>query len=282
MSHSEEKTFISRGVALFLWAMLAIAASGIAANSILSSGNQSLIAMFKLDQLPQFIETRFTPARDVASQNIEDIPAATEQSVTEAILSQRLALLDQRLEAVTQTLSNLRQDTQTIQEARVATLDRIEQLESTFGSITGSLPPQSAAPNTNMDAGSGGDVSVNFSAFPTDQAMDIDGNQPEIGIVGRTEFAVIVARNNDLSSLTRIWARLREEQGSRLEGLEPRIKLENDPESGLQLTLLAGPLRNAQTAIELCAHLALPSSNCGPVLYGGNPLLEFSANLDLE
>ncbi len=285
MNQSEEKPFISRSVALFLWAVLAISATGMAANSILSSGNQSLIALFKLDELPQFIETRFTPTREIAMRNIEDVPAATEQSVTEAIVSQRLALLDQRLETVTHTLNNLRQDTQTIREARVATLDRIDSLESTFESITGSLSAQPVAPNTdnvNMDARSSGGVSVNFSAFPTDQPANIESPQPVSGIVGRTEFAVIVARNYDLPSLTRIWTRLRAEQGSRLEGLEPRIKLENDPQSGLQLTLLAGPLRNAQMAIELCAHLGLSSNNCGPVLYGGNPLPELSANLELE
>jgi hypothetical protein len=280
MSNIQGKPTISPGIVLFLWTFLAFISGGIALQSITSTSNETLTSLFSWDRLPRFIESRFTPVLDPEQQiAFVDGPSASTELIT------RVTELDEQLETVAKTVNTLKLDNSRIQEDGVRTSDRVAQLESSLDFVTGSLPTETGfsrntGEQTSSNANSG-DVSVRYAPFPLDRESG-GGNELSPGSVQQTEFAVIVARSADQASLTRIWTMLQEEQGSRFDDLTPRIIIESDPQAGTQLALLAGPLKNAQQAIELCARLALPSSTCQPIPYGGDVLPTLTSNLQTE
>ncbi len=281
MSDAQGKPAISPGIALVLWAFLAIISGGIALQSIISTSGESLTSLFSWDRLPQFVESRFTPVVDLDRQ-----VAAIDRPASPARLATRVTGLDQQTNTVARTVNTLKLDNSRIPEDGIENSGRIARLESSSDFVTGSLPPETGVNRNTGEqtrpGASNGDVSVNYAPFPLDRESGGNGGELLPGSVQRTEFAVIVARSTDQASLSRIWTRLREEQGSRFDRLTPRIIIESDPQTGTQLALLAGPLRNAQTAIELCARLALPPSTCQPIQYGGDVLPTLTSSLRVE
>ncbi len=282
MSHAQGKPAISPSTVLFLWAFMAIISCGIALQSILSTSDETMTSLFSWDRMPQFVETRFTPA-----VNAEQQMASNDGANSSAELATRVTELNAQLETIARTVNGLQLDNSRIQDNGVETFDRIARLESSLDFVTGSLPTDTGRESTGnqntggpVDTGSG-DISVSYAPLPLDRES---GNGSELlpGAVQRTEFAVVVARHSSQAALSRIWTLLREEQGGLFDGLTPRIVIESDPHTGTQLALLAGPLRNAQTAIELCARLALPSSSCQPIQYGGNVLPTLTSGLQVE
>ncbi len=281
MSNIQGKPVISSRFALFLWTFLAFISGGIALQSIFSTSNETLTSLLNWDRLPQFVESRFSPAIDPGRQ----VASVDGQSASAELIA-RVTELNAQLEAVAQTVNTLKLDNSRIQEDGIETSYRIGRLESSIDFVTGSLQPETGNSRNSGEQTSSnanlGDVSVSYAPFPLE--LESSGYSHELlpGAVQQTEFAVIVARSTDQDSLTRIWSMLREDQGDRFDGLIPRVIVESDPQTGTQLALLAGPLTNAQSAIELCARLSLPPSTCQPIQYGGDTLPTLTTNLQVE
>jgi hypothetical protein len=91
--------------------------------------------------------------------------------------------------------------------------------------------------------------------------------------VVRTDFAVIVARDTNVQELEKTWARMRARQPEALGRLEPRIRFAPRPDGqGMEMTLLAGPLRNAADAARICSALGPQNDDCRPAIFAGYPL----------
>lgn len=88
----------------------------------------------------------------------------------------------------------------------------------------------------------------------------------------RTEFGIDLGGASTVDGLRMLWQRLAKSDQS-LSGLRPIIVVrERTSRAGMQLRLVAGPLRDAATAARLCAGLFAADRPCEPTVFDGQSL----------
>jgi len=89
----------------------------------------------------------------------------------------------------------------------------------------------------------------------------------------RTDFGVDLGSASSIEGLRQLWASLKANQSSLLEGLRPIMTVrENARPGALELRLVAGPLANAGLAARLCAALSSAGRSCEPAVFDGQRL----------
>lgn len=89
--------------------------------------------------------------------------------------------------------------------------------------------------------------------------------------VSETQFAVEVATARSLSELRAHWDALAAKHTGIVGDLEPVVRV-RETGAGLSLHLLAGPVRNAADAVDLCVRLRSTGALCAAVPYDGQRL----------
>jgi hypothetical protein len=88
----------------------------------------------------------------------------------------------------------------------------------------------------------------------------------------RTEFGVDIGGANNIEGLRALWLRL-VKSNKALEPLRPIIVIKERPNGGgMQLRLVAGPLRDAGLAAKLCANLNAGERTCEATVFDGQRL----------
>lgn len=218
-----------------------------------------------------------------AHGEIVDLAAAV-QGVRESEVTLRIAAEDRAILAVggetarlAEELGEVRRAASMLARTQTQAQERIAALEAQLGTITGSigkqdrrpppLPPLSmfepdiAAP----DAG-------RFELMPvgSEMAMALRDAQPMAQVM-RTPFAVALSDAADVAGLEAAWRALRRDHMQALGALRPFVLIDRAAE-GTRLTLLAGPLRNAQEAAAICVALAGAQAPCRTVAMSGSVL----------
>jgi hypothetical protein len=94
---------------------------------------------------------------------------------------------------------------------------------------------------------------------------------PEI-LVHRTEFGIDIGGANSIDGLRALWQRL-SKSNKALAGLRPIIVLKERANApGMQLRLVAGPLRDAAAAAKLCAGWTAGDRSCEATVFDGQRL----------
>jgi hypothetical protein len=107
------------------------------------------------------------------------------------------------------------------------------------------------------------------AASPTEAEPAADDG-PAIA-VQRTEFGVDVGGASSVEGLRMLWQRLSKDKS--VAGLRPIIVVKERPNgTGMQLRLVAGPLRDAAAAAKLCAGLAAADRPCEATVFDGQSL----------
>ena len=142
---------------------------------------------------------------------------------------------------------------------------------------TAPSPPAALVADKPTVAGSGDVTSAPIpplvvNADP-DSEIDDDAGAPKAQIQ-RTEFGVDLGTANSLNGLRALWRGLvKSKTNAPLLALRPIIVIkENTNGLGMQLRLVAGPLRDAGTAAKICASLSLPQRACETAIYDGQRL----------
>jgi len=248
----------------------------------------------------------------VAASLILPEPTASEQAKASEsgaaldAMAIRARMLDNQVKRLTQQVSSLQRQNVQLQTRQDAELERIAKIEDAFDSITASIAPPANQPvsETRMarvDSGMPlpaikpreipGDLSQQFVPLPVGTktmmetapendppvlpGMEDIANAEPAGDVVQTDFAITVARGNDIDVLIQSWLELQENHAASLSGLETRIKLEKTAESGVELVLVAGPLRNASDAASLCFKIETFDKGCRPIVFSGDRLPQF-------
>jgi hypothetical protein len=97
--------------------------------------------------------------------------------------------------------------------------------------------------------------------------------RPELA-VKRTEFGVDVGGANSIPGLRAMWrGLLKSRSNAALTTLRPIIVIkENNNGLGMQLRLVAGPIRDAAAAAKICASLTVNEQNCTTAVFEGQRL----------
>ncbi|MBZ0216426.1 MAG: hypothetical protein K8F25_07735 [Fimbriimonadaceae bacterium] len=298
---SDKKSMRSplRLASIFLWALLSVAAGALAVETILSG--DSTIFTASLDDRSV---TREQSTPGIATQTRLDSPADTQTGRNDSTL-QHTQNIERQLTRLSVSLNEVMQNNADLILQQKENADRLTRMEDAFESMTASLTPVETPPpapepipyrdlplptlkpdlpgqTTNERQNRLMQSHVPFPANSKD-ALFNDTNSRQINPdlselptgtqqnsqVRQTEFAVSVAHFTDIEILVQSWLDLRERYYDKLENLEPRIRFENSAGNGLELALIAGPLRNAADAASLCAALGLAEKGCKPVVFSG-------------
>lgn len=252
---------ISWGTVMFLWSVIALAATGIAIHSIVITDDVVIADVIKDEVMPTVFQTTFTP-RDRSP----DITGSIDRQAGSNPNAPEISRLSQQIAVLTSTVEALERENARLRDDRTATTERLARIEAAFASITGSL--QQSPIESEPVPGSG--LSVEFSDLE-ELGEPRSESELEPGTVNRTEFGISLFRGNDITAMSRTWSRMLQDFPDIVSDLEPRISLETSVD-GPGLMLLAGPVKNAETAARLCARLSLSSERCQPVPFQGDPL----------
>lgn len=159
---------------------------------------------------------------------------------------------------------------------------RLAALETAIGPFTGSIAPQS-------ERGFVPDAAAGFARTPADMAQPVDdsamappgdwpplevtddADQPDVSIQ-TTEFAVDLAGAQSLAGSITLWQTLTADHPDLLGNFQPAVIARDTAEGGLDLRLIAGPIRNAADAAALCAKLKDQGLACALAVYNGQKL----------
>lgn len=118
------------------------------------------------------------------------------------------------------------------------------------------------------------DDDLTTASIPSQEAP-IAGSeeQPEAVLVSQTPFAVDIGGAASLEGIDILWRERTETYGSVLQGLTPRILLQQTSDGSLELRLVAGPIHDAADAAVLCAQLVASGlQRCLPAIFDGQQL----------
>lgn len=105
------------------------------------------------------------------------------------------------------------------------------------------------------------------------EVMPATDDLPEAMLVSQTPFAVDIGGASTLEGIDALWREREEVYGIVLEGLNPRILLQQTSDGALDLRLVAGPIHDAADAAILCAQLVASGlQRCLPAIYDGQQL----------
>jgi hypothetical protein len=89
----------------------------------------------------------------------------------------------------------------------------------------------------------------------------------------RTEFAIDLGAEPTMDGLRALWASLRGNHGTTLNGLRPLVSIREGAKPGsMELRLIAGPLANAGAAARACATLQTKGVTCQTTVFDGQRL----------
>lgn len=290
-----------RIASLFVWALLSLAAGGLAVETLLMQDNDGFPQLFS--GVSSSVEQNATPVAGVAARPV----------VNDAQASRRQKDMENRLASLMRSLEEIRRNNVALVRQQSENGQRLARMEDAFESITASLAPAAEPPqspqipdgglplptlkpttsNNDSERAQPNALSQSRVPFPTpakdDLFDDVEGREaiPQLTVtspetasatqVMQTEFAVSVAHYTDIEVLVQSWYDLKERHFETLQNLEPRIRFENTMGSGLELALIAGPLRNAGDAALLCVELGLTDKGCKPVVYSGEAIPSLTA-----
>jgi hypothetical protein len=105
-------------------------------------------------------------------------------------------------------------------------------------------------------------------------AEDVDADAESVPKIQRTEFGVDVGGANSVAGLRALWRRLLKSRANApLAALRPIIVIkEGSGGFGMQLRLVAGPLRDAAAAAKICAVLTENQRACDTTVFDGQRL----------
>lgn len=103
---------------------------------------------------------------------------------------------------------------------------------------------------------------------PAEAANDAAASVP----VGQTQFGVDIGGAKSVAALRLIWKAAREAHAAELGQLYPVIAVRERGKAGIQLRLVAGPIRNAAAAQRLCARISENIAGCDATVFDGQRL----------
>jgi hypothetical protein len=91
--------------------------------------------------------------------------------------------------------------------------------------------------------------------------------------VPRTEFGLELGGANSLTALRALWTSMQKDHAAELRELRPIITVrEHSNGLGMQLRLVAGPIKDAADATKICAALNTRQRECQTVVFEGQRL----------
>lgn len=254
VSVRRDKTGLRRGLVMTWTALAGLAAA--AAFSAVINHDGSIGQMMAGDTPDTFaiVKPEAMPANDGsprATGSTTPLPTATDDIVD---LKARIA--------------QLQTDVRRSRIEKNALLQRIAQLSGDATDpidniVTGSLPAMDAARPAKAPGGTMRDALT--------QSLSADLTRARTHVT-ETQFAVEVGYGENLSQLRAQWRGLSSTHASLFDGFEPVIAVRENAR-GVTLHLLAGPVRNAADAVEICAQLRNIGTVCAAVPYEGQRLL---------
>jgi hypothetical protein len=108
---------------------------------------------------------------------------------------------------------------------------------------------------------------------PQPAALEADAPPAQEPLIAPTEFGVDLGSANSINGLRALWRGISKSHKAQLEGLRPLITVhERRNGLGLQLRLIAGPLRDAAAAARICAELIDAERDCRTTSFDGQRL----------
>jgi hypothetical protein len=140
-------------------------------------------------------------------------------------------------------------------------------------------PPDPAAskliePDKPVSAISAAPMPEVVAAAPSDEDAERDAPEVPLPKIQRTEFGVDVGSANSVAGLRALWrGLLKSRANAPLAELRPIIVVkEGTGGFGIQLRLVAGPLRDAAAAAKICAAMTENKRSCDTAIFDGQRL----------
>ncbi|MCB1477513.1 MAG: hypothetical protein KDJ62_01275 [Rhodobiaceae bacterium] len=249
------------------WAALAGFAAAAAVSTLLGGGNDNesmITAELPAQQMPAYDGSPMVTGSTGAAGNTQI--ASLKAEITQLRTAVRRGEIEKK--ALLKRIAEMRGDSH----------DPVDDM------VTGSLPK--AVGGTNAP-GSG--IAATRTPFPQAPAP-MNADAPDVRMhealsrsmaaelayaqtkVTETQFAVEVASGQTLAALRNQWNGLSQSHPALLKDFDPVINVRED-NRGLSLHLLAGPVRNAADAVDICAQLRDTGTVCAAVPYDGQRLL---------
>lgn len=131
----------------------------------------------------------------------------------------------------------------------------------------------SEPPSEVLTNGTSDDDLTTASIPAQEEVLSDSDDLPEAMLVSQTPFAVDIGGAATLEGIDALWREREEVYGIVLEGLNPRILLQQTSDGALDLRLVAGPIHDAADAAILCAQLVASGlQRCLPAIYDGQQL----------
>jgi hypothetical protein len=141
--------------------------------------------------------------------------------------------------------------------------DRVEQIETRIGDVTGSVSPdESADDNTSNQL-----TDELAPVVPDAQAAA----QTQTNAVAHTQFGVELGTFADLGAVKQAWRSMLRDHANLFDGLDALATV-RDRNGRTELLLVAGPFKNAADAAEHCGKAEAAGVQCLPAFYLGQPL----------
>lgn len=134
--------------------------------------------------------------------------------------------------------------------------------------------PDAVASSDEISMSGISDDELTTASIPSQQAAATQENaRPGAILVSQTPFAVDIGGAVSLEGIDILWRERTDAYGTVLQGLTPRILLQQTSEGSLDLRLVAGPIHDAADAAILCAQLVASGlQRCLPAIYDGQQL----------
>ncbi len=282
MSQSKRGRGPIRAISIFLWVFLAMAAGSAAVESLLSNDGESMISQLggdeditgSIDQVSASnVDTELMELQTRALENrIADFAASLNQVLANnAELVRQLNDNSARMARMEESFSSMTASVPQMDDPAVA-----QSGPAALAASEGQAPVDQGIPLPSLK--SPGNLSQEHFPFPANskEMAATEPNQTHIDpganratSVAQTEFAIVITRSNDIEVLIQTWLDLTENHPEKMARLEPRVRFENSVGSGLEMALIAGPLRNASDAALLCVAVGLADKGCSPVVFTG-------------
>lgn len=134
--------------------------------------------------------------------------------------------------------------------------------------------PSAEEPMDEMSMNDVSDDELTTASIPSqEEVIPATDDMPEAMLISRTPFAVDIGGASTLEGIDMLWRERADVYGTVLQGLTPRILLQQTSDGSLELRLVAGPIHDAADAAILCAQLVASGlQRCLPAIYDGQQL----------
>lgn len=134
--------------------------------------------------------------------------------------------------------------------------------------------PEQVPPMEDVSVDSTSDDDLTTASIPSrGSPAATDRERTEAVLVSQTPFAIDIGGAASLEGIDILWRERMDAYGSVLDGLTPRILLQQTSGGSLELRLVAGPIHDAADAAVLCAQLVASGlQRCLPAIFDGQQL----------